>query len=144
MVKTLRTLPVRSCIRVAHARLLAAVKVIPLPASTAPVIVRSLGVGKVVSILSLHVVEAGSLVEVRSLGIQRRSVFLNRNKIVRKYFLSPQPHIPSPQFTLSVLSSLLVAHARQARPCQKRAFHRRPDPTFHDAVSLKSQYIIST
>lgn len=82
-MKTLGTLPVRSRSRGAHARLLAAVKVIPLPASTAPVIVRSLGVGKVVSILGLHVVEAGSLVEVRSLGIQRRSVFLNRKKIVR-------------------------------------------------------------
>ena len=54
--------------------LLTAVKVVPLAASAAPVIVRSLRVGKVVGVLGLHVVEACSLVEICSLGIQRRSV----------------------------------------------------------------------
>jgi hypothetical protein len=56
------------------AQLLAAVEVVPLAASPAPVVVRRLGVGQVVGILGLHVVEAGSLVEVGGLGVQRRGV----------------------------------------------------------------------
>jgi hypothetical protein len=55
-------------------RLLAAVEVVPLATSAAPVIVRGLSVGKVVGILGLHVVEASGLVEVRGLCVQRRSV----------------------------------------------------------------------
>jgi hypothetical protein len=58
------------------ARLLAAVEVVPLAASAAPVIVRGLRVCQVVGVLGLHVVEARSLVEVRSLGIERRGVLL--------------------------------------------------------------------
>ena len=81
-VVTAARLPVIALVLVT-ARLLAAVEVVPLAASPAPVVVRRLGVGQVVGILGLHIVEAGSLVEVRSLGIQRRSVFLNRKKIVR-------------------------------------------------------------
>ena len=56
------------------ARLLAAVEVVPLAASAAPVVVRGLRVGQVVGVLGLHVVEAGGLVEVRSLGVQGRGV----------------------------------------------------------------------
>ena len=51
-------------------RLLAAVEVVPLAASAAPVIVGCLGVGKVVGILGLHVVEASGLVEVRGLCVE--------------------------------------------------------------------------
>jgi hypothetical protein len=127
----------------AHTRLLAAVKVIPLPASTAPIIVRSLGVGKVVSILGLHVVEAGSLVKVRGLGIQRRSVFLHRKKIVRDYFLSPQPHYPSPQFTLSVLSSLLLVVCPASSTLSKTDVPQTPRPHISETVSLKLQCILS-
>jgi hypothetical protein len=58
------------------ARLLAAVEVVPLAASAAPVIVRGLRVCQVVGVLGLHVVEARGLVEVRSLGIERRGVLL--------------------------------------------------------------------
>ena len=54
--------------------LLAAVEVVPLAAGAAPIVVRGLSVGKVVSVLCLHVVEAGGLVEVRSLGVKCRSV----------------------------------------------------------------------
>jgi hypothetical protein len=43
------------------------VEVVPLPASATPVVIRGLGVGEVVGVLSLHVVEARSLVEVRRL-----------------------------------------------------------------------------
>ena len=53
-----------------RSRLLAAVEVVPLAASAAPVIVGCLGVGKVVGILGLHVVEASGLVEVRGLCVE--------------------------------------------------------------------------
>jgi len=56
------------------ARLLPAVEVIPLAASTAPIIIRGLSVGKVVRILGLHVIETRSLVEVCCLRVQRRGV----------------------------------------------------------------------
>ena len=52
------------------AQLLAAVEVVPLAASAAPVVVRGLRVGKVVGILGLHVVEASGLVEVRGLCVE--------------------------------------------------------------------------
>ena len=61
-------------------RLLAAVEVVPLAAGTAPVVIGRLGVCQVVGILGLHVVEAGGLVEVRSLGVQRRGVLLLNTK----------------------------------------------------------------
>jgi len=56
------------CLSPAH-RLLAAVKVVPLATSAAPVIVGSLSVGKVIGILGLHVVETSGLVEVRRLCV---------------------------------------------------------------------------
>merc|ERR1719181_1787490 len=56
------------------ARLLAAVEVVPLAASAAPVVVRGLRVGQVVGVLRLHVVEARRLVEVGCLRVQRRGV----------------------------------------------------------------------
>ena len=43
------------------------VEVVPLPTSATPVVIRGLGVGEVVGVLRLHVVEARSLVEVRRL-----------------------------------------------------------------------------
>ena len=55
-------------------RLLPAVEVVPLTTSAAPVIVRGLSVGEVVGVLSLHVVEASSLVEVCRLSVQRSRV----------------------------------------------------------------------
>jgi hypothetical protein len=44
--------------------------------------IRNLGVGKVVSVLSLHVVETSRLVKVGSLGIQRRGVLLRTERPV--------------------------------------------------------------
>jgi hypothetical protein len=55
-------------------RLLPAVEVVPLAACAAPVVIGRLGVGQVVGILGLHVVEARGLVEVRRLGIESRGV----------------------------------------------------------------------
>ena len=55
-------------------RLLPAVEVVPLTTSAAPIIVRGLSVGEVVGVLSLHVVEASSLVKVCRLSVQRSRV----------------------------------------------------------------------
>jgi hypothetical protein len=49
---------------------------IPLAAGTAPIVVRCLCICQVVGVLGLHVVEAGGLVEVGSLGVQRSSVLV--------------------------------------------------------------------
>ena len=64
----------RHCVGSKIQCLFAAVKVVPLATRATPIVIRSLRVGEVVSVLRLHVVEAGSLVEVRRLGVQGRGV----------------------------------------------------------------------
>jgi hypothetical protein len=51
------------------------VEVVPLPASTTPIVIRRLGVSKIVGILSLHVVETSRLVKVGCLCVQGRGMF---------------------------------------------------------------------
>ena len=54
-------------------------KKIHLLSWAAPIVERGLGIGQVISILSLHVIEARSLVEVSSLRIKRSSVLAVKN-----------------------------------------------------------------
>ena len=60
--------------------LMTVVEVVPLVAGTAPIVVRGPVVSLVVCVLSLLVVEAGSLLVVTSLGIEGRSLLLLSTK----------------------------------------------------------------
>ena len=73
---------------------IAGVEVVPLVAGAAPIVIRGPVVGLVVGVLGLLVVEAGGLLVVTSLRVQRRGLFLRRRHKPTVSGSSPSCRVP--------------------------------------------------